>query len=132
MGNIWLALIPTFFVFVVSVGVIIYEFICKADYYIIKIIAFICVVIIMITLNLPYFCYMAKNETTVVVAEYNGFEHISMVGTRKVRFTENNSVLELFVPGYSQDVAKLQEGKTYEIEYFNNSKLIKSYRLIEQ
>ena len=131
MSNIWLALIPTFFVFVVSIGVIIYQFIFKSDYYILKIIAFVCVMVAMFIFSAPYFQDMVGNETTVVVAEYNGFEQNSKVGTRKVRFVENGKVLELFVPGYARDVAKLQDGQTYEIEYFNNSKVIKSYKPID-
>ena len=131
MSNIWLALIPTIFVFIVSTGVIIYQIICKPNYYILKIIAFVCMAVAMFIFSMPYFQDIAEDKTTVVVAEYRGFEHNSKVGTRKVRFTENGIIFDLFVPGYGRDVAKLQEGQVYEIEYYNNSKIIKSYKLIE-
>lgn len=131
MSNIWLALIPTILVSIVSIGTIIYQFLCKSDYYILKIIAFVCVMVAMIIFSMPYFQDLTENETTIVVAEYKGFEHNSKVGTRKVQFIQDGRMLELFVPAYARDVAKLQEGQTYEIEYFNNSKLIKSYKPIK-
>ena len=131
MGNIWLALIPTIFVSVVFTGIITFQFICKPDYYGLKIIACICMMIVMLLFSVPYFNDMVDGKTTVVIAEYDGFHKNSKIGTRKVFFIENNRRFELFVPGYAQVVGKLEDGKIYQIEYFNNSKLIKSYRLIE-
>ncbi|MBP3576090.1 MAG: hypothetical protein J6J55_06290 [Paludibacteraceae bacterium] len=132
MSNIWLALIPTFFVIVVGIGVIIYHAMCKPDYHILKIIAFMCMIIAMLVFNIPYFRDMSEGETTVVVAEYVDFQSSSTrIGARKVFFIENGRQFELFVPALGRYAAKLQEGTVYEIEYFNNSKLIKSYKLIE-
>ena len=86
----------------------------------------------MFIFSIPYFQDLTENKTTVVVAEYKCFEHNSKVGTRKVLFVKDGRTIELFVPGYTRDVAKLQEGQIYEIEYFDNSKVVKSYELIEQ
>ena len=117
---------------VVFVGVIIYHIICKPDYHILKTIAFVCMIIVMLFFDIPYFQDMAEGETTVVIAKYVDFQSSNTrVGTRKVFFVKDGRQFELFVPGLARDVAKLQEGKVYEIEYFNNSQLIKSYRLIE-
>ena len=132
MSNIWTSLIPTFFVFIVSIGVVIYQFICKPDYYVLKSIAFVCIAAVMFIFSIPYFQDLTENKTTVVVAEYKCFEHNSKVGTRKVLFVKDGRTIELFVPGYARDVAKLQECQIYEIEYFDNSKVVKSYELIEQ
>ena len=73
----------------------------------------------------------AKKKTNEDL-KYKCFEHNSKVGTRKVLFVKDGRTIELFVPGYARDVAKLQEGQIYEIEYFDNSKVVKSYELIEQ
>ena len=133
MSNIWLALVPTFFVIVVSIGVIIYHVVCKPDYHILKIIAFVCMIIALLAFNAPYFQDMAEGETTVVVAKYVEFRSGNApAGASKVFFVENGRQFKLFVPAVAGYAAKLQEGAVYEIEYFNHSKLIKSYRLIEQ
>ena len=133
MSNIWLALVPTFFAIVVFVGVIIYHVICKPDYHILKTIAFVCMIIALLAFNVPYFQDMSEGETTVVVAEYVEFRSGNApAGASKVFFIENGRQLKLFVPAIAGYAAKLQAGAVYEIEYFNHSKLIKSYRLIEQ
>ncbi len=132
MRNIWLALIPAIFVSFVSIGVVIYQLVYKNNNYILKIIAFICIAIAMWSFFIPYLKDMAEDKTTSIIAEYVGFQRNSKVGTRKVIFNEAGRLYELFVPGYAKDIGQLQEGKTYQIEYYNNSKLVKSYKLIEQ
>lgn len=132
MSNIVISLIPTFFVIIVSIGVVIYQFTCKPDYYVLKSIAFVCIAVAIFVFSMPYFQDLSENKTTVVVAEYKCFEHNSKVGTRKVLFVKDGRMIELFVPSYARDVAKLQEGQIYEIEYFDNSKIVKSYKPIEQ
>lgn len=131
MNNILLALIPTILTTVVSTAAIVYYTISKPDYYVLKIIAFIGITIVMFYFATPYFQDLSHEETTTIVAKYDGFHRNSKVGTRKVFFVGENCRYELFVPGYSGDVGKLEIGKIYEIEYFNNSKLIKSYSLID-
>ena len=131
MNNILLALIPQIFTTIVFTGAIVYHIISKPNYYILKVISFIGIMVVMFYFSTPYFQDMIHKETTTIVAKYDGFHRNSKVGTRKVFFVEENCRYELFVPGYSGDVGKLEVGKVYEIEYFKNSKLIKSYSLIE-
>ena len=37
----------------------------------------------------------------------------------------------MYVSMFTRDVTKLESGKTYEVEYFCNSYVIKSYKMIE-
>ena len=132
MGNIWIALIPAIFAIIVFVGAITYYLIKKPNYYIPKAIVILCLILVMLYFYIPYFKDLADGQTTVVVARYDEFHRNSAAGTRKVIFYENEQRMELLVPGYSGMVGELQEDEVYEIEYFNNSKIIKTYRLIEQ
>lgn len=131
MGNIWLALLPTIFAVAVFLGADIYFIITKPQYYIPKSIAMLCLMLILIYFSIPYLKDLTNPQTTIVVAEYEGFHRNSKVGTRKVIFIDDGKQCELFVAGYKGDVGKLQEGESYMIEYFNNSKIIKSYSLID-
>lgn len=131
MSNIFVALIPTIFITVVSTCAIVYYAISKPNHYLLKIIAFICMAAVMFYFAVPYFQDLIHGESTTIVAKYDGFHKNSKVGTRKVLFVGESCQCELFVPSYSGDIGKLEIGKTYKIEYFKNSKLIKSYSLIE-
>ena len=132
MGNLWIAMIPTFFVCVVGVCVIIHEIVHKGDFYFLKSVAFACIIIAMFLFYIPHMKDIVGQKTTVVTAEYIDYQDGNTAPcTLKVFFMINNRQIELIVPTFTRDVAKLEPGEIYEIEYFNNSKVIKSYKLVE-
>lgn len=51
--------------------------------------------------------------------------------TRKAYFEGETGRFYVYVPVFTRDIAKLEVGKTYEIEYFCNSHVIKEYKLLE-
>lgn len=132
MGNIWLVSIPTFVACGGFIGTTIHCFTKKPNYHIPKIVFCVACIIALFVYNIPIIKDLVEGETTVVVAEYSDFQSSNTrPGTRKVFFRANNKKYTLYIPTFTRDVAGLETGKIYEIEYFNNSKVIKSYEIIE-
>ncbi len=132
MNNLWTLLGITIFVVVVSIGFVIYAFVTKTDYYILKSLFIIGLAIFFTITDIPYMEDVIEQETTTIIAEYHHFQPSNTrPGTRTLFFESQNGELRLLATTISRTVAYMEEGKTYEIEYFNNSKVIKEYRLIE-
>ena len=53
------------------------------------------------------------------------------LGTQRLFFVSDEKEIKLEDLLINRPVALLEEGAMYEIEYYNNSKLIKEYKLIE-
>ena len=133
MTNIWLLLSISFGAYITLIGVIIYNFIKKGKWYIItNIIAGFMLVFIMVS-DLPYYKDLTEKNTTVVVAEYVKFQNTNtLYGTHMLFFTnEHGQEFSLYIPKVTRTVGKMKIGKTYEIQYFNNSKVIKEYILVD-
>ena len=132
MRNLWLLLLPALFVYTGGIGTIIYEIVKRPRYHRLKIVFLVGVLMLYAILDIPLYKDIAKQETQIVIAEYVKFQSSNTLpGTRKVFFENEQGQLGLYVPTITRDVGKLQEGKTYEIEYFTNRKVIKTYKLLE-
>ena len=132
MKNIILVLIPSFITYIVCVGAIVYEIIKKPNYQLIKICVFVGVLLFMLITDIPCYKDVFEKNTTTVTAEYVKFQSSNTLpGTRKVFFENGNDQFSVYVPTFARIVGKLEVGRTYEIEYFNNSRIVKEYRLIE-
>ncbi len=132
MKNILLVLIPTFFSYIVAIGVIIYEVIKKPKYYGFKIVFFAGLIVTLSILDIPLYKDMLEKGTKTVVAEYVEFQSSNTEpGTYKAYFKGNNGRFHVYVPIYTRDITKLEVGKTYEVEYFCYSQVIKEYKLLE-
>lgn len=132
MKNILLVLIPSFVAYACSIGVIIYEIIKKSNYHWLKIIIFIGIMVFLTISDVPCYKDIAEQDTHTVIAEYVEFQASSTLPcTRKAFFESENGRLYVYVPIFTRDISKMAEGRTYEIEYFCNSYVIKNFKLIE-
>lgn len=132
MNNLWTLLGITIFVVIVSIGYIIYACIVKPNYYIIQILFIACLAIFFVITDIPYIKDVIEQETTVVIAEYKHYQTGNTnPGTRRLFFETENGELDLLATTISGTVGYMEEGKTYEIEYYNNSKVIKEYREVK-
>jgi len=132
MKNILLVLMPSFIVCACATGAIIYEFIKKPDYYWLKIIVFAGIIAFLIIFDIPRYKDVFEKETRRVVAEYVEFQASNtLTCTRKAFFKGEDGQFHVYVPVFTRDIAKMEIGKIYEIEYFCNSSVIKEYKLLE-
>ena len=86
----------------------------------------------LIVSDLPYYKDLTTKDTTVIVAEYVKFQSSNTLpGTRMLIFiNEHGQEISLYIPTITRAVAKMETGRTYEVEFFNNSKVIKEYVLV--
>ena len=132
MRNLWLVLIPSIFIYLCLIGPLVYHIVKKPKYYLPKAIFFACALIFLIATDVPCYKDLCENETRTVEAEYVKFQTGSPVPyTRKAFFEGEDGRIYVYVPTLTRDVAKMEMGKTYEVEYFCNSRVIKEYRLVE-
>ena len=75
---------------------------------------------------------LAKQETTEVIAVYVEYQTGNVhPGARRLFFENENNEFNLLASVIKKEHVKMKVGKTYKIEYFDNSKVIKNYELIE-
>ena len=85
-----------------------------------------------VLLNIPTIKDVLTKETTEIIAEYEGYVLTGHTpGAIIIKFKKNQKSYELSSPRVMKIHVKLEEGKTYKITYFNNTKIIKEYVLIE-
>ena len=130
MSNLGIYLSMNIFFILVGIGVIIYEFVTKAKEYIPKAIFCLICIAFLIYNSTPAFKDVIEQETTTVIAEYVRYQNGS-IAMRNLYFIGDMGEISLEAPAAARIVPKLSEGKTYEVEYYNNSKLIKGFKLID-
>ena len=132
MKNILLVLIPVFTAYAGAIIATVYEIVTHSKYFRLRIILFAGLVVALSIFQIPTYKDMIEKDTTTVTAEYVKFQSSNTpAGTRKVFFENGNDQFSVYVPTFARIVGKLEVGRTYEIEYFNNSRIVKEYRLIE-
>lgn len=132
MRNVILILAPSLIACLCSIGAIINESIKRKKYYWVRIIVFIFIFVFLIVTDIPFYKDIYEQETQTVTAEYVKFQSSNTYpGSRKVFFESESSQFSMYVSMFTRDVTKLESGKTYEVEYFCNSYVIKSYKMIE-
>ena len=96
MNNLWTLLGITIFVVVVSIGFVIYAFVTKTDYYILKSLFIIGLAIFFTITDIPYMEDVIEQETTTITAEYHHFQPSNTrPGTRTLFFESQNGELRL-------------------------------------
>lgn len=131
MKNIWLLLFITGIAYVGFIGTILYECLKKVDGSIIKVIFCTICIVVLLVFDFPYIQDLTKQETTIITAEYVNYQPSNTrPGTRKLFFQTADGRISLLIPTVTRAVSELEPGKIYEIEFFNNCRVIKSYKLI--
>lgn len=132
MKNIIIVLIPSFIAYIGCIGAIVYESIKKSNYQLLKICVFVGILLFLLITDIPCYKDVFEKNTTTVTAEYVEFQASNTLPcTRKAFFKSETGQFFVYVPIFTRDIAKMEVGKTYEITYFNNSHIIKEFRLIE-
>ena len=133
MNNLWLIFGITLFcsVGLIIIGVIL--IIKKEKFYKLSIIIIIFLVSSAIICDWNYIKDLTYKETIEIKLIYNGYEdrYTSRYGVKQLYFNNNVESITLFAPTGKKYHLEMNIGKTYLIEYFKNSKVIKSYTLIE-
>lgn len=114
-----------------SIAIIIYLCIKKEKYWFISMLFVAFIAIGCFIGNIPYIKDFIEQETTTVVAEFTDFSRPSTKSTKHILYFETeDGELILEAPVGARMPIALKEGKIYEIEYYNNSKVIKEYKRI--
>ena len=109
MNNLWTLLGITIFVVVVSIGFVIYAFVTKTDYYILKSLFIIGLAIFFTITDIPYMEDVIEQETTTIIAEYHHFQPSNTrPGTRTLFFESQNGELRLLATTISRTVAYME------------------------
>ena len=132
MKNIWYIFGTVVIASVVLLTAAVIIFIKKEKYYILIDLILIATVVFCLISDIPYMKDLAKQETTEVIAVYVEYQTGNVhPGARRLFFENENNKFNLLAPIISKEHVKMEVGKTYKIEYFYNSKVIKNYELIE-
>ena len=132
MKNIWYIFGVTIFIMVglIIIGIIIY--VKKEKYYKLSETFIIFGVIFLFIESIPYVKDLTEQETTVITAVYEEYQIVSAHSmTRRLILKNEDFVYEIISPIITKIHVKMEIGKTYRIEYYNNTKIIKDYILIE-
>lgn len=132
MKNIWYIFGISIFAFIVLVidGVIFY--IRKDKYYILNEIIIAGFLIFLLVDSVPFIKDIVKQQTTEVTAVYVEYQKGSVdPGAWRLIFENESQTYKIISPIITKIHLKMEVGKTYKIEYYDNSKIIKNYILIE-
>ncbi len=133
MKNIWAALIPFFVAAFVIIILIIINFIKKPKgYWGINIIFAVLVIGGLIALK-PYYQDMTEKEIKVVEGKYVDYYSKGSLILCSENFIESPmGRVGINIPKICFREYNLQEGKTYRIEYFANTRIIYSAEMIDE
>ena len=132
MKNIWYIFGISVFAFIVLIIAGIIFYIRKDKYYILSEIIIIAMLIFLLVDSAPYIKDITKHETTEITAVYVEYQKGSVdPGAWRLIFENEEDEFNLLAPVITKDCVKMKVGKTYKIEYFDNSRVIKNYELIE-
>ena len=82
--------------------------------------------------SVSYIKDITKQETTEITAVYIGYEKGSVdPGAWRLILKNEDETYKIISPIITKIHVKMEVGKTYKIEYFNNTKIVKDYKLIE-
>lgn len=132
MKNIWCIFGVSVFTFIglIIIGIILY--IKKDKHYIISEIIIIAALIFYIFESIPYVKDITNQKTTEITAVYVEYQEGSVEpGAWRLIFENEGETYKIISPIITKIHVKMEVGKTYKIEYFDNSKIIKNYTLIE-
>lgn len=132
MKNIWYIFGTVIFAVLVIMIACIIIFIRKEKYFIVSEIILIVLAVFCLLSDIPYMKDIAEKETTEVVAMYVEYQKGNVhPGARRLIFKNDKETFSVLSPIITKDHVKMETGKTYRIVFFNNSKVIKDYILLE-
>lgn len=133
MKNIWAAMIPILVAAFVLIILIIINFIKKPKgYWVINIIFVILVIGTLIALK-PYYQDITEKEIKVVEGKYVEYYSKGSLVLCSENFIESPmGRVGINIPKICFREYNLQEGKTYRIEYFANTRIICSAEIIDE
>lgn len=129
MANLWSICIVFLLGFVCLIVGAICDYKKKGNHYVVETIFLIFFALGVAVVGFPYFQDLCEQETSTIVGEY--VKHDSGRLSQWIYISSEEGEIELQRSVVIRPVAHFEKGKTYEIEYFNNSKVIKEYKLIE-
>lgn len=132
MKNLWylFSVMIVIIIGLIIIGVVLYA--KKEKHYILAEIIIIFGVIFLFVESIPYIKDIKRQETTILTAVYDEYQITSTSSpTAILIFKSNGKIYEIISPRIFKIHVKLESGKNYIVEYYNNTKIIKSYTLIE-
>lgn len=132
MKNIWYIFGTVVIASVVLLTAAVIIFIKKEKYYILIDLIIVATVFFCLILDIPYMKDIAKKETSEIIAIYVEYQTGNVhPGARRLFFENEDDKFNLLAPIVTKECVKMDIGKTYKIEYFENSKVIKNFELVE-
>ena len=114
----------------IIIGIVLY--VKKEKHLILCEIFIICSVIFLSVESIPYIKDIKNQEVYVITAVYDEYQITSTSSpTVTLVFKSNGKSYEIISPLVFKFHVKLEPGKNYIVEYYSNTKIIKSYTLIE-
>lgn len=133
MKNIWFIFGTVIITVVILLTASIIFFVRKEKYYILINLILMSVMVFCLISDIPYMKDILKQETTEVIAVYVKYQTGNVhPGARRLFFENEEDEFNLLAPIITKEHVKMEVGKTYKIEYFDNSRVIKNYELIEE
>jgi len=135
MENIWYSISVSIALIIISIIIVVVVLIQKPKDYL-AIVAFCVIGSIGLTLlGTDHIKDLTNRETTIVTAKYVRYLSSGREATRYTRkmiFTVGGEEIGLYAPILTKRkyYLEMEEGKRYKIEYFNHTKIIKCYELI--
>ena len=135
MRNLWCVFGIYVGIIIIDIIIIVVFCIIKPKHFWITVIGMSVIIIFLLAINTGYIKDLTQKRTTEVTAEYvryiSGGGEAPDIGTRKMVFVVGGEKVELYSSIFTKYYVKMEKGKRYKIVYFNNTKIIKSYELIE-
>ena len=131
MENLWYIFGISVFTFIglIIIGIIFY--IRKDKYYILSEIIIIAMLIFLLVDSAPYIKDITKHETTEITAVYVEYQKGSVdPGAWILIFENENGTYKIISPIITKNHVKLEVDKTYKIEYYKNTEIIKNFTLV--
>ena len=131
MKNLWYIFGISVFTFIglIIIGIIFY--IRKDKYYILSEIIIIAMLIFLLVDSAPYIKDITKHETTEITAVYVEYQKGSVdPGAWILIFENENGTYKIISPIITKNHVKLEVDKTYKIEYYKNTEIIKNFTLV--
>lgn len=132
MENIWYIFGISIIAFIVLVitGIVLY--IKKYKYYILSEIIIIAMLIFLAVDSIPYVKDTIKQETTEITAVYVEYQKGNVdPGAWRLIFENEKETYKIISPIITKNHVKLEVDKTYKIEYFKNTEIIKNFILVK-
>ncbi len=132
MKNLWIVLSIYILESLILVIVGIVAVVKKEKYSIIVVVILLILVVIVLYANIPIVKDLISNQTTEVTAVYVNYRRSGNFSLdNELIFENEGNEIIIIAPKFTRIISNLEDGKTYKVEYFNNSRVIKEYELLD-